>query len=275
MSAESRGEARVFAEPNRPLKRPFRDKRLGGCRRVGRRVMRHPRAPRELPLTDPTPAAQWRPMLTPAIQAPLIPARSRPEAPLPGGPASSKSPPTSPGCRPRSKAAKRPPSRPRSTSQRPREEEVARERHRLPPRPSSPNTRPSSRSLRKTTNTRPQGHEGTEKAIGDPGGPGTRGHVCNRRGEETCRRRGRAEGQHRGPRGAHQDPRERETSLTAELTAAQAEVAAARAPVEPLRLRHYDRVAARQMPGSPVRDAAAAATRLREVESAAQGQRRK
>ena len=41
---------------------------------------------------------------------------------------------------------------------------------------------------------------------------------------------------------------EREGSLTAELTVAQAEVAAARAPVEPLKLRVYDRVAARNMP---------------------------
>ena len=41
---------------------------------------------------------------------------------------------------------------------------------------------------------------------------------------------------------------EREVSLTGELKIAQAEVAAARAPVEPLKLRVYDRVAARNMP---------------------------
>lgn len=42
--------------------------------------------------------------------------------------------------------------------------------------------------------------------------------------------------------------RERETSLSAELKTAQAEVAAARAPVGDLRLRVYDRIAARNMP---------------------------
>jgi uncharacterized protein len=42
--------------------------------------------------------------------------------------------------------------------------------------------------------------------------------------------------------------KERETSLAAELKAAQAEVAAARGPVDAIRLRHYDRVAARNMP---------------------------
>ena len=41
---------------------------------------------------------------------------------------------------------------------------------------------------------------------------------------------------------------ERERSLTAELASAQAEVAAARGPVEPLKLRIYDRIAARNMP---------------------------
>ena len=42
--------------------------------------------------------------------------------------------------------------------------------------------------------------------------------------------------------------KEREISLKAELQAVQAEVAAARAPVDAIRLRHYDRVAARNMP---------------------------
>jgi predicted nucleic acid-binding Zn-ribbon protein len=42
--------------------------------------------------------------------------------------------------------------------------------------------------------------------------------------------------------------RERATSLSAELKQAQAEVATARQPVEPLRLRVYDRIAARNMP---------------------------
>jgi uncharacterized protein len=42
--------------------------------------------------------------------------------------------------------------------------------------------------------------------------------------------------------------KERETSLAAELKVAQAEVAAARVPVDAIRLRHYDRVAARNMP---------------------------
>ncbi len=42
--------------------------------------------------------------------------------------------------------------------------------------------------------------------------------------------------------------RERESSLSAELKSAQAEVATARAPVGDLRLRLYDRIAARNMP---------------------------
>ena len=42
--------------------------------------------------------------------------------------------------------------------------------------------------------------------------------------------------------------KERESSLTAEVTAVAAEVAAARGPVEPLKLRIYDRIAARNMP---------------------------
>ncbi len=42
--------------------------------------------------------------------------------------------------------------------------------------------------------------------------------------------------------------KERESSLTAELASAQAEVATARGPVEPLKLRIYDRIAARNMP---------------------------
>jgi uncharacterized protein len=69
--------------------------------------------------------------------------------------------------------------------------------------------------------------------------------------------------------------RERTTSLTAELATAQAEVAAARTPVEPLRLRHYDRVAARQMPVVvAIREAKCGGCHLKvssEVESAARG----
>src|SRR2546421_579712 len=42
--------------------------------------------------------------------------------------------------------------------------------------------------------------------------------------------------------------KERETSLAAELKKAQAEVAVARTPVEPLKLRIYDRIATRSMP---------------------------
>ncbi len=42
--------------------------------------------------------------------------------------------------------------------------------------------------------------------------------------------------------------REREQSVAAELVAAKAEVATARTPVEPFRLRVYDRIAARNMP---------------------------
>ncbi len=42
--------------------------------------------------------------------------------------------------------------------------------------------------------------------------------------------------------------KEREASLTAELVAAQAEVVTARGPVEPLKLRVYDRIAVRNMP---------------------------
>ncbi len=42
--------------------------------------------------------------------------------------------------------------------------------------------------------------------------------------------------------------REREKSLAAELKTAQAETAAARSPVEPIKLRIYDRIAARNMP---------------------------
>lgn len=42
--------------------------------------------------------------------------------------------------------------------------------------------------------------------------------------------------------------REREASLTAELTGAKADLAAARAPIEPPKLKVYDRIAARNMP---------------------------
>lgn len=69
--------------------------------------------------------------------------------------------------------------------------------------------------------------------------------------------------------------KERETSLAAELKAAQAEVAAARGPVEPLRLRAYDRIAARNMPVVvPIRGGKCGGCHLKvssEVESAARG----
>ena len=68
---------------------------------------------------------------------------------------------------------------------------------------------------------------------------------------------------------------EREQSLTAELKTAQAEVAAARTPVEPLRLRHYDRVAGRNMPAVvPIHAGKCGGCHLKvssEVESAARG----
>lgn len=69
--------------------------------------------------------------------------------------------------------------------------------------------------------------------------------------------------------------RERETSLTAELKTAQAEVAAARGPVGDLRLRVYDRIAARNMPAVvPIRDSKCGGCHLKvssEVEGAARG----
>ena len=69
--------------------------------------------------------------------------------------------------------------------------------------------------------------------------------------------------------------REREASLTAELKSAQSEVAAARQPIEPIRLRTYDRIAARNMPAVvAVHDAKCGGCHLKvssEVESAARG----
>ncbi|MBL9201432.1 MAG: hypothetical protein JNL39_13060 [Opitutaceae bacterium] len=69
--------------------------------------------------------------------------------------------------------------------------------------------------------------------------------------------------------------RERETSLATELKAAQAEVATARAPVELLKIRLYDRVAARNMPAVvAIRDSKCGGCHLKvssEVESAARG----
>lgn len=69
--------------------------------------------------------------------------------------------------------------------------------------------------------------------------------------------------------------RERETSLTAELKEAQAEVAAARGPVEPPKLRVYDRIVARNMPAIvPIHDGKCGGCHLKvssEVESAARG----
>lgn len=69
--------------------------------------------------------------------------------------------------------------------------------------------------------------------------------------------------------------RERETNLRAELVTAQAEVAAARTPVEPMRLRVYDRIAARNFPVVvPMHGAKCGGCHLKvssEVESAARG----
>lgn len=69
--------------------------------------------------------------------------------------------------------------------------------------------------------------------------------------------------------------RERDASLQAELKAAQAEVAAARTPVEPPRLRVYDRIATRNMPAVvQIRDGKCGGCHLKvssEVESAARG----
>jgi uncharacterized protein len=69
--------------------------------------------------------------------------------------------------------------------------------------------------------------------------------------------------------------KERETSLAAELKTAQAEVAAARTPVDAIRLRHYDRVAARNMPAIvPIHGGKCGGCHLKvssEVESAARG----
>ena len=69
--------------------------------------------------------------------------------------------------------------------------------------------------------------------------------------------------------------KERESSLTSELKTAQDEVAAARAPVEAIRLRHYDRIAARNMPAIvPIHGSKCGGCHLKvssEVESAARG----
>lgn len=69
--------------------------------------------------------------------------------------------------------------------------------------------------------------------------------------------------------------REREANLSAELKTAQAEVAEARVPVGELRLRVYDRIAARNMPAVvPIHDAKCGGCHLKvssEVESAARG----
>jgi uncharacterized protein len=69
--------------------------------------------------------------------------------------------------------------------------------------------------------------------------------------------------------------REREASLTAELKSAQAEAAAAREPVDPLKLRVYDRVAQRNMPAVvAIRGGKCGGCHLKvssEVESAARG----
>lgn len=69
--------------------------------------------------------------------------------------------------------------------------------------------------------------------------------------------------------------RERDTSLAAELKAAQAEVATARAPIDLIKVRLYDRVAARNMPAVvAIRDSKCGGCHLKvssEVESAARG----
>jgi predicted nucleic acid-binding Zn-ribbon protein len=69
--------------------------------------------------------------------------------------------------------------------------------------------------------------------------------------------------------------REREASLAAELKSAQAEVASARAPVEAVRLRLYDRIAARHLPAVvAIRGGKCGGCHLKvssEVESAARG----
>lgn len=69
--------------------------------------------------------------------------------------------------------------------------------------------------------------------------------------------------------------RERDANLRAELTTAQSEVAAARTPVEPMRLRVYDRIAARNFPVVvPIHSGKCGGCHLKvssEVESAARG----
>ena len=69
--------------------------------------------------------------------------------------------------------------------------------------------------------------------------------------------------------------RERDASLAAELTSAQAEVAAARTPIDPIKIRLYDRVAARNMPAVvAIRDSKCGGCHLKvssEVESASRG----
>lgn len=69
--------------------------------------------------------------------------------------------------------------------------------------------------------------------------------------------------------------KEREVSLNAELKAVQAEVAAARAPIDAFRLRHYDRIAAQNMPAIvPIHGDKCGGCHLKvssEVESAARG----
>lgn len=69
--------------------------------------------------------------------------------------------------------------------------------------------------------------------------------------------------------------RERAESLAAELTAVQAEVAAARAPIDPIKIRVYDRVAVRNMPAVvAIHDSKCGGCHLKvssEVESATRG----
>lgn len=122
------------------------------------------------------------------------------------------------------------------------------------------------------------GHEieGTEKAIGDLEGQELEVMYAI---DEAKKKFAAAEAELKANIAGHEARirtlRERETSLATELKAAQDEVAAARTPVEPLRLRHYDRVAARQMPAVvPIRDAKCGGCHLKvssEVESAARG----
>ena len=97
--------------------------------------------------------------------------------------------------------------------------------------------------------------------------------------DEAKRKFAAAEAELKGNISGHEERiralREREVSLAAELKAAQTEVAAARTPVDAIRLRHYDRIAARNMPAVvPLHGGKCGGCHLKvssEVESAARG----